>query len=119
MYRIKIEDYLGYASYNPNVEEGVETELLHWFKDFYIYSLPSGKRVGFCNDPSEYMIMVKQELLANLLKSGITNIFAMTDSYVYFSPKTKPKYSCVYSKLFNGKVIKMNVQEVYNVSSKG
>lgn len=119
IYRIRIEDYLDYASYNTNVEEGVETELLHWFNDLYIYSLPSGKRVGFCNDPSEYMIMVKQELIVNLLKSGITNIFAMTDSYVYFSPRTKPKYSCVYGKLFNGKVIKMNVQEVYNVNGKG
>lgn len=115
VYRIRIEDYLDYVSYNTNVEEHVNTELIHWLKEFYMFTLPSGKQVGFKYDPSEYMRLVKQELLSNLLKANITNIFAMTDSYVYFSPKIKPKYSCINGRLFNGKVIQMQIQEVNNV----
>ena len=66
-----------------------------------MFTLPSGK-AGFKYDLSEYMRLVKQELLSNLLKANIINIFAMTDSYVYFSPKIKPKYSCINGTTFNG-----------------
>lgn len=117
VFRIRVEDYLDYADYNTNVEEGVSTDLLHWLNEFYMYTLPSGKNVGFCIDPSEYMVMVRQELLANLLKVGVTNIFAMTDRYVYFSPRIRPKFSCIEAVLFNGKAVKLNVQEVYNVKA--
>ena len=115
VYRIRVEDYLDYAEYQTTVEEGVNTELIHWIEDFYMYTLPSGRNIGFCIDPSEYKIKVKQELVANLLKNGVSHIFAMTDSYVYFTPKIKPKYSTINVTLFNGKVIKMKVEGVYNV----
>ena len=119
VFRIRIEDFIDYISYNTLVEEGVSTPLLHWLKEYYMYTLPSGQNVAFCCDPSEYQKMVKQELLINLLKNGVNGIFAMNDTYVYFTPKCKPKFSKIVCKLYNGKEIQMKVEAVNNVFIKG
>ena len=117
VYRLRVEDYLQYALDKTSVfDEGIDTDLINWCGNYYIFILPSGVKMGFCGDTESYMIQVKLELLANLVYKyfGSESIIAMDDSYVYFSMTTKPRFSVINATMYNGKVVRMKISEANN-----
>ena len=118
IYKVRIEDYIQYAFDNTSVyEENIDTELLCWCGKYYMFILPSGKRVGFCKSHNEYMTNVRFELLANLVYELTKNkgvVIAMDDTYLYFCPNSKPRWSAINARMFNGKTIKMKISEADN-----
>lgn len=121
IYKIRIEDYIQYAFDNTSVyDENIDTELLSWCGKYYIFILPSGKRYGFCKAHNEYMTNVRFELLANLMYELTRNkgvVIAMDDTYLYFCPNSKPRWSAINAKMFNGKTIKMKISEADNFNN--
>ena len=121
IYKIRIEDYIQYAFDNTSVyDENIDTELLSWCGKYYIFILPSGKKYGFCKAHKEYMTNVRFELLANLMYELTRNkgvVIAMDDTYLYFCPNSKPRWSAINAKMFNGKTIKMKISEADNFSN--
>lgn len=117
VYKLRVEDYLQYALDKTNVfDEGIDTDLINWCGNYYIFVLPSGVKTGFCGDIDSYMVQVKLELLANLVYKyfGSESIIAMDDSYVYFSMNTKPRFSVINAIMYNGKVVRMKISEANN-----
>ena len=109
IWRVDCSGYYNMIENKVYVEDGVDNEYIHWCGKKYSLTTPSGTLyVGI--DREKYMEIVRQELIMNILNSGIGTVIAVSPDNIYIKLTKATALSMIKIKTHTGKVFTLPVE---------
>lgn len=109
IWRIDCSDFYNMLENKVYVENGVDNEYIRWCGSKYSLTTPAGSMyIGI--DRDKYMELVRQELVLNVLNSGIGTLIAVSPDNLYIKLTRATALSMLKIKAANDKVFTLPVE---------
>lgn len=107
--KISLDEVMDSVADDILVEKGVNTPLIHWYKDSYIMESLSGFRSFVNTDRNAFIDVCRQELIYNI-GAIVKSIVAVSDRYIYATPLRKLRFDTIDLKSKQGHRYKLRLE---------